>query len=225
MHSRSQSPRKPRSLTRAFAFNGGFFTQKTTRRILNLAGYQIKAGWPSPEDNVVIWGNSPTAHRGKQVAAKQGCSLITVEDAFLRSLFPAKVKGEAAMGLLIDHSGVHFDPSTPSDLEQLLATDPLDDGAVLQRAKLAIERITKSHLSKYTATDLDLPCPEAGYVLVIDQARDDASVTASARSKMSLPRLRHAPVHGARIDMAGAGPTSVCGNVNISKTSLAAIKR
>lgn len=179
MHSRSQSPRKPRSLTRAFAFNGGFFTQKTTRRILHLAGYQIKAGWPSPKDKVVIWGNSPTAHRGKQVAAKQGCSLLTVEDAFLRSLFPAKVQGEAAMGLLIDHSGVHFDPSTPSDLEQLLANNPLDDGAILQRAKLAIERITKSHLSKYTATDLDLPCPEAGYVLVIDQARDDASVTAS----------------------------------------------
>ncbi|AAV95035.1 capsular polysaccharide biosynthesis protein [Ruegeria pomeroyi] len=164
--------------SRLFVYNGGFLTQRRLRRILTLAGYDIRLGLPSEGDQVGIWGNSPTAHRGLAVAARHAAPLLRVEDAFLRSLFPGRA-GEPPLGLLLDRAGVHFDPTTPSDLEQLLTSAPLDDTTLLNRARDAMARIRENHLSKYCATDPDLPLPEPGYVLVIDQTRGDASVTAS----------------------------------------------
>ena len=163
---------------RVFAYNGGFFTQRRVRRILELAGYPIRAGLPGAGDLVAIWGDSPTAFRGRHVAQKFGAGLLRVEDSFLRSLHPGRT-GEAPIGLNIDLSGVHFDGRAPSDLETLLATHPLDDTALLDRARDGIARMRAGHLSKYTAFDPTLDPPEPGYVLVVDQTRDDASVRAS----------------------------------------------
>ncbi|MEX0308165.1 MAG: capsular polysaccharide biosynthesis protein [Ruegeria sp.] len=164
--------------SRLFVYNGGFLTQRRVRRILSLAGYDIQLGLPKSDDLVGVWGNSPTAHRGLNIAQKRDVPVLRVEDAFLRSLHPGR-SGEAPMGLLLDRSGLHFDPSVPSDLETLLATHPLDDTALLDRARGAIERVRELHLSKYSAFDLKLSPPDPGYVLVIDQTEGDAAVTAS----------------------------------------------
>lgn len=163
---------------RLFVYNGGFLTQRRVRRILSLAGYDIRLGLPQDGDLIGIWGNSPTAHRGLAMAEKRGAQVLRVEDAFLRSLHPGRA-GEPPLGLLLDRAGVHFDPETPPDLEDLLATHPLDDTALLNRARGAMERIRELHLSKYSAFDLDLTPPDPGYVLVIDQTQGDASVIAS----------------------------------------------
>ncbi|MEM6759785.1 MAG: capsular polysaccharide biosynthesis protein [Pseudomonadota bacterium] len=167
----------PEKARRLYVYNGGFLTQKRVRRILELAGYRVSLGLPGPDDLIGIWGNSPTAHRGRGIAEKRGIRLVRIEDAFLRSLFPGR-SGSPPLGLLIDHSGVHFDPSTPSDLEQLLASSALDDHALLERARGAIARIKEAHLSKYTAFDPLAAVPDPGYVLVLDQTLGDASVTA-----------------------------------------------
>lgn len=163
---------------RLFVYNGGFLTQKRLRRILSLSGYQISLGLPGSDDLVGIWGQSPTAHRGEKIAAQKEVDILRVEDAFLRSLFPG-AKGEPPVGLFLDRNGVHFDPSTPSELETLLATHPLDDAALLNRARGCIARIKDAHLTKYAAVLVDVPAPDPGYVLVVDQLRGDASVTAS----------------------------------------------
>ncbi|MEW2911332.1 capsular polysaccharide biosynthesis protein [Leisingera sp. JC11] len=163
---------------RLFVYNGGFLTQRRVRRILQLSGYDVRLGLPQPEDLVGIWGASPTAHRGLAVAQRRGCGLLRVEDAFLRSVHPGRA-GEPPAGLLLDRAGVHFDAGVPSDLEQLLASHPLDDAHLMRRARDAIARLKAAHLSKYNAFDPKEPVPEPGYVLVADQARDDASVTAS----------------------------------------------
>ncbi len=164
--------------SRLFVYNGGFLTQRRVRRILALAGFDIRLGLPGPDDLVGVWGNSPTAHRGLRIAAKRGAPVLRVEDAFLRSLHPGR-GGEAPLGLLADRAGLHFDPGRPSDLETLLVTHPLDDTALLDRARGAMERVRELHLSKYSAFDLDLSPPDPGYVLVIDQTQGDAAVTAS----------------------------------------------
>jgi capsular polysaccharide export protein len=164
--------------SRLFVYNGGFLTQSRLRRILSLAGYDIRLGLPGEGDLVGIWGNSPTAHRGQAIAHKYGSALLRVEDAFLRSVYPGRA-GEPPLGLLLDRSGVHFDANTPSDLEQLLATHPLDDSSMMRRARDAIGRLMDAHLSKYNAYAAEAPVPDPGYVLVVDQARGDASVTAS----------------------------------------------
>ncbi len=163
---------------RLFVYNGGFLTNRRVRRILSLSGYDIRLGRPQGDDWVGVWGNSPTAHRGLHMAAKYDAPVLRVEDAFLRSLHPGR-QGDVPLGLVLDRAGLHFDPSVPSDLEHLLATHPLDDTALLDRARGGIERVRDLHLSKYAAFDLDIAAPEPGYVLVVDQTQGDAAVTAS----------------------------------------------
>src|SRR6056297_3706547 len=60
---------------RVFHFNGGFLWQRRVRRILHLAGYDLRLGWPSGDDLVAVWGRSPVAARGEAVAARTGAGL------------------------------------------------------------------------------------------------------------------------------------------------------
>ncbi|WP_246030397.1 capsular polysaccharide biosynthesis protein [Litoreibacter halocynthiae] len=160
---------------RLFYFNGGFFTQSRVRRILDLAGYDLKLGKPGPDDLIAVWGKSPTSGRGEKVAEHTDAHLVHVEDAFLRSLKPGR-DGEPPLGLTIDHSRPYFDSAGPSDLEALLASEAFDDAHELTRARNAIERIKALNLSKYNDFDDNAPIPKPGYVLVIDQTRGDASI-------------------------------------------------
>lgn len=186
MHTDGQAAGSP--LRRLFVYNGGFLTQRRTRRILQLAGYQIRLGRPSADDMVGIWGHSPTANRGIKVAHHHGAELLRIEDAFLRSVLPGRAGG-VPLGLMLDPHGVHFDAATPSALEQILTNHPLDDTALLNRARAAIARLRALHLSKYTAFDPGLPAPDPGYVLVVDQTRGDASVRASGATPDSFREM------------------------------------
>ena len=176
---------------RLFAFTGGMLFPGRVRRILTLAGYAPHLGRPGPDDLIGVWGRSPLAARGEAMAAQSGAALVRIEDAFLRSVHPGRAGG-APLGLMIDRTGVHFDGSTPSDLEALLAKHPLDDHALLSRARDGMGRLRASDISKYNAHDPALPAPAAGYVLVVDQVRDDASVvhggaTAQTFREMLVP--------------------------------------
>ncbi|MBC7138524.1 MAG: capsular polysaccharide biosynthesis protein [Defluviimonas sp.] len=162
---------------RLFIYNGGFLTQRRPRRMLALAGYRLSLGLPGPGDAVAVWGHSPTAARGEAVAARRGVPLVRIEDAFLRSIHPGRSRGEPPLGLMIDATGgAHYASSAPSALERLLATHPLDDPHLLQRAEEGIGRLQTLELSKYNNFDVGLPPPAPGYVLVIDQTRGDASI-------------------------------------------------
>ena len=76
----------------ALYFNAGFLVQKRVRQILELSGYAPSLGWPQKLDFIAVWGQSPTAYRGEKISALTGALILRVEDAFLRSLFPARVK-------------------------------------------------------------------------------------------------------------------------------------
>lgn len=169
----TDTPRHP-----LYVYNGGFLTARRVRRILDLAGYDIRLGAPGAGDMVGVWGQSPTAPRGEAVAAKRDIPVVRVEDSFLRSVGLGR-EGDVPIGLNIDRRGVHFDPHTPSDLEVLLAEEPLDDTALLNRAKAGITALQTAHLSKYNAFDPVLEPPTPGYVLIVDQTRKDASIRAS----------------------------------------------
>lgn len=173
---------------RLFVYNGGFLTQKRIRRILQLSGYDIKLGKPGSDDMIGVWGQSPTARRGEAVSRHTDAPILRVEDAFLRSIHPGR-DGEPPLGLFIDQNGVHFDPSTVTDLETLLATHPLDDTALLNRARACVERLKSLHLSKYNSFDPEHPLPTPGYVLVIDQTKNDASVTASGANSATFKEM------------------------------------
>ena len=184
---------------RAFHFNAGFLTQRQVRRILTLAGYDLRLGKPGPEDDVVVWGHSDYAPRGEAAAEASGATLVRVEDAFLRSLRPGRA-GEPPLGLLIDRQGCYFDASRPSDLEELLASHPLDDTALLNRARAVIDRLRSAQLSKYSATDPTLEPPAPGYVLVVDQTEGDASVRLGGAGRDSFLEM----IYWAATDHPGA---------------------
>ena len=122
---------------------------------------------------MAVWGRRPVARRGLAMARRLGLPVLEVEDAFLRSLRPAKGPG---FGLLIDTKAQHYDPSRPSELEDLLATHPLDDPALIARAHAGIAFLRAHGLSKYSNWMPDAQPPEPGYVLVIDQTRGDAAL-------------------------------------------------
>ncbi|PRY79783.1 capsular polysaccharide export protein [Yoonia maritima] len=161
-----------------YVYNGGLLTKGRVRRIVELAGYDIRVGVPKDGDLVGVWGHSPTSPRGEIVAQLKDAPVLRVEDTFLRSARLGR-DGDDPIGLNIDQRGVHFDPSTPSDLEHILSEHPLDNTALLDRARTGIDTLKDEHLSKYNSFDPVHPAPEPGYVLVIDQTRKDASIKAS----------------------------------------------
>jgi len=164
---------------RLFHQNLSFLRDRRLSRMLTLAGHELRPGLPGPGDGVVVWGQSPTAHRGEAAAARRGVPLVRLEDGFLRSIRPGRM-GDATIGLLLDATGgVHFDAATPSALERVLSVELLDDAALLTRARDGMARLRALDLSKYNLHDPTLRPPPAGYVLVIDQTRGDASVRAS----------------------------------------------
>lgn len=180
-HDQQQAAGETRRLC---VFNLGFLLQPRLSRILQLAGWQPRLSLPRPGDAVGIWGASPTAWRGRRVAARYGAPLVTVEDAFLRSVLPGRASGRLAargpVGLLIDPEGLHFDPSRPSTLERLISGPLAPDLA--QRAREGLARLRAADLSKYNGHDPACPPPAPGYVLVIDQTRGDASLQGAGRA-------------------------------------------
>ena len=166
--------------------------------ILRAAGWRPTLGRPAPDGTIGVWGASPIAWRGERMAERTGASLLRIEDPWLRSVRTGR-SGEPPLGLLIDR-GLHFDASKPSDLETLLASHPFDDAALLGRARDAMERLKRLHLSKYNAFDPALPPPDPGYVLVVDQTRGDASVTASGATEATFRDM----LIQARLDHPGA---------------------
>lgn len=173
---------------RLFHYNAGFLRQPRLRRILTLAGHQLRLGVPGPEDGVVVWGRSPFAARGEAVAARRGVPLVRLEDAFLRSLRPGRM-GDAPLGLMIDGLGVHFDSAAPSALERILMRHPFDDSNLMTRARDGMARIQALDLSKYNLHHSSAPLPRPGYVLVVDQTRDDASIAHAGASAQSFAEM------------------------------------
>jgi len=173
---------------RLFFFNAGFAREARLRRILALAGHELRLGRPGPSDGVIVWGRSPYARRGEAMAARYGAPVVRVEDAFLRSIRPGRM-GDTPIGLLIDPLGVHFDSSAPSRLERFLAGHDLDNSNLLVRAKDGMARVQALRLSKYNMHEVTLDAPPPGYVLLVDQTRGDASIRHGAASEVSFREM------------------------------------
>ena len=161
---------------RLCVYNGGLLMRRPERRILELAGWDVTTGVPGEGDHVGVWGRTATAWRGEAMAEWKSAPVVRIEDAFLRSVLPGRVRDEVPVGLTIDQTGVHFDATEPSDLETLLRTAPLDDTQLLNRARSCIDQLKHWHLGKYSSFDPALAVPDPGYVVVIDQTQGDAAL-------------------------------------------------
>lgn len=125
-------------------------------------------------------------------AAASGVGLVRIEDGFLRSA-GLGVQGARAASLVLDGSGIHYDPSTESDLERLLATTAFD-AALLARAARLRAAIVAAGVTKYNlAGTARLPAlpPGRRVILVPGQVEDDAAVRqGGSRLRTNLDLLR-----------------------------------
>ena len=140
---------------------------------------------------VIGWGHKPTANKARRYATQHNLSYIALEDGFLRSL-DLGCESAQPLSLVVDYTGIYYDATEPSDLENLLTTSGWETPDLLESAHRAMEDITHYHLSKYNhAPDApnDIWSSTSPHILVLDQTIGDASVSLGMASEASFKSM------------------------------------
>ncbi|MFC4446662.1 capsular polysaccharide biosynthesis protein [Castellaniella denitrificans] len=157
---------------------------------------------PGPDDSLVCWGREPPKGVA-ELAAASGARLVRMEDGFVRSvglgsdMIPPQ-------SLVLDETGLYFDPTRPSDLENLLNqhTWSADD---LRRAESVRQFIVTHGITKYNLEPRTPVSWQSGgrpVVLVPGQVEDDASIRfgcTDVRTNLALLRAAREAHPGAFI--------------------------
>lgn len=140
-----------------------------------------------PKPNAVIgWGLKPSSKGARAYATRHALPYIALEDGFLRSLGLAP-DGYQPHSMIVDHTGVYYDASRPSDLENWLnsATFNCEELALAHHCMALIKRY---RLSKYNHA-IDQPINSNAQVLVVDQTAGDASIHYGGASAESFDQM------------------------------------
>jgi len=149
---------------------------------------------PTPADAIGWWSCEPP-EGVTELAGTSGAMTIRIEDGFLRSvglgsdLIPP-------LSLVLDRTGIYFDPRQPSDLETILATADFSEEE-LERARAVRAFIVEHGLTKYNLEPRQQPdwaTQGRKVVLVTGQVEDDASI----RFGCSDVRTNHGLLRAAR---------------------------
>lgn len=141
---------------------------------------------------IIGWGHKPTADKTRRYAVQHNLPYIALEDGFLRSL-DLGCKGAQPLSLVVDHTGIYYDATEPSDLENLLNSLGWDNQELVDSARRAIGDIVRQDLSKYNHA------PSVSYtfwgntsvphVLILDQTVGDTSVFLGMASEASFKSM------------------------------------
>lgn len=153
------------------------------RPYLKTTGNNVRFARQCPNANALIaWGTNGEA-KWKKHADAQNIALWRMEDGFIRS---SGLGSDllAPLSLVLDKSGIYYDASRPSDLENQLNTSQLNayqcERADALRRQLVLNKVSKYNLGK----DWQLPHEASGkkVILVPGQVEDDASIATGALS-------------------------------------------
>ena len=129
-------------------------------------------------DCLIHWGKKIPAGLA-ELAQSTGARLLCMEDGFIRSvgLGSDLIRPHS---LVLDESGIYFDPSKPSDLEHLLNDRVFTDDD-LQRARKVRDFIVEHNITKYNIDVCQPPkwlvqAQGKQVILVPGQVEDDASI-------------------------------------------------
>jgi capsular polysaccharide export protein len=131
--------------------------------------------------SVAVWPSRVSPELLARARVKD-VGIVRVEDGFVRSV-GLGVDLVPPLSVVVDASGIHFDPREPSDLEALLDRTEMP-ARLLARARALRETIVRAGISKYAAgTEAgapERPAPDRRkrLVLVPGQVEDDMSVRA-----------------------------------------------
>ena len=163
---------------RCVAFGFTPWKQRNLRRFLEGSQLRFRAPWrriPQGVDAVVVWGRRARP-RLLEAAARRQLPVLHVEDGFLRSVgLGADLVDPVSW--VVDHQGVYYDATRPSDLETRLATGQWTS-VQCQRAAALRQRLVKEAITKYNlqAEAWRRPPGNQRVVLVIGQVESDASI-------------------------------------------------
>lgn len=137
---------------------------------------------PAPSERVLIWSSQQNI--ANHLDPAHNPAVWRMEDGFIRSV-GLGVDLVKPLSLVVDSCGIHYDPSQPSDLEQLLATHDFTPH-LLARARRLRERLVDSGLSKYNVDSNSASSRTRRHapprrhsqrvLLVVGQVESDASV-------------------------------------------------
>ncbi|MGP9468319.1 capsular polysaccharide biosynthesis protein [Halomonas sp. TP35] len=126
-------------------------------------------------DVVIGWGLKPSSFQARRYAKRHQLPYIALEDGFLRSL-GLGVEGYQGHSLVVDHTGIYYDASRPSDLENWLNNTTFTTDEINQ-AERCVKQLARYRLSKYNhAPDPASSGSLQERVLVVDQTAGDASI-------------------------------------------------
>ena len=141
-------------------------------------------------DRVAVWRSRLSK---AQTAALAGRPVLEVEDGFIRSV-GLGADCVPPLSIIVDGTGVHFDPNQPSGMENLLQNSVFPPDLLI-RAQQLRAAIIAGGLSKYERGDAAaLPRPGGArrHVLVPGQVEDDRAVTSGGALSSNLELLRRA---------------------------------
>ena len=150
-------------------------------RVLRAPGNRIRFGDKvknlDKAEKIVVWGDGSRSSLLND-ADRRDIPVLRMEDGFLRSVGLGSNLVQP-ISLVIDSCGIYFDPSQPSDLENILR-DTVFSEELIRRAAALSQRIVGERFSKYNVGD-DVPLtvnrgPGQTVLLVPGQVEDDASI-------------------------------------------------
>lgn len=140
----------------------------------------LKKYQPHSKDIFIVWGNRSLAEF-ESLASEVGARFLRIEDGFVRSVGLGSDLIRPT-SIVFDEKGLYFDPSKPSDLEEMLNHSAFS-AEDLDRAKKIREYIVEHHVTKYNIEShrpLEVANEGRKILLVIGQVEDDASILIGA---------------------------------------------
>jgi capsular polysaccharide export protein len=185
----------------AGAVGFAFWKRATVTPLLWGGGAALAFGSSAPagaRGAIAVWKSRTEAQTLRNLE-ESGGDLIEVEDGFIRSV-GLGAECVPPLSIVVDRSGIYFDPRRPSDLEQLLQNGEFEPEPV-ERARALRELIVELGVSKYAVGDEPQQRRSGGkrQLLVVGQVDDDRAVREGLGPQSSLELLRRV-----REDNAGA---------------------
>lgn len=173
------------------------------------------AGWKRPTLDPLLWDGSDGPRYATSLSRLAGDRLTvaawrsrtpsrTLEQIQVAALPMAEIEDGLIRGrglgancvpplsIVVDHTGIYFDPSQPSDLEHILQSAEMDP-QLLDRAARLRKMIIEAGISKYDAGGAaTLKSGEGRKILVVGQVEDDRSVQSGGGGQTNLELLRRA---------------------------------
>lgn len=171
------------------------------------------AGWKRPTVDPMLWDGTtlpryaadvPAAYdQGAYVGAWKSRTSADLLDRMQRSALPVAevedgmIRGRGLgancvppLSIVVDFSGIYFDPNQPSDLENILESTDLDD-ALVERASRLRRTIVEAGISKYGGgVGLRVERGSKRRVLVVGQVEDDRSILSGGAGQTNLGLLQ-----------------------------------